>query len=89
MRLLFRTYVHSKRATVVSLASGALTVLLALGAAANMILGIYTDGWSWVLGSVVCVVSGVLCFYAGGRLSDYLAIRDLEKKLGKPIIGIH
>lgn len=89
MRLLFRTYVHSKRATIVNGAVSFLTVLLALGAAVNMTLSIYTDQWSWMFGSMVCVVSGILCFYAGGRLSDYLALRDLEKKLGKPIIGIH
>lgn len=89
MHLLFRTYAHSKRASVVSIIGLILSVLMFAGAACVLIYALRLEVWPLFAAAVICIALSILCYRGSRYAADYLAVRDLEKKLGKPILGGH
>ncbi|MBQ8638721.1 MAG: hypothetical protein IJ468_06090 [Lachnospiraceae bacterium] len=85
--MLFKRYAHSKKASVIGVFSGVAVIVLAAAAAACLAMGIYTEMWQWVVAALISAVLSIACYVGGGQIADFVAIRALEKKLGKPIIG--
>ena len=88
MRNLFRRYVHSKLATVVGVLSGVLSILCMIAAVISMVICVQTEMWQWMASFLACVAGAFLSYVGLGRVSEYIALHALEKKLGKRITRV-
>lgn len=89
MHVLVRTYAHSRKASFVSIAGTVLSLIFFAAAALSMFNCYQVEQLSYAATTLLCIALGILCFQGSRRLADHVALRALEKKLGKPIIENH
>lgn len=86
MHVLVRTYAHSKKASFVSIAGTVIALILFIMALLSLLSCFKLEELNFGAASLAGIGAGFGSLRGSRRLAEHLALHDLEKRLGRPIL---